>query len=65
MLIPYEDNSIFKCPFNDFKGCICRRCMAFRADDKTFWCTLIEAYNKTPKNSQHPIEMLNIKDDNW
>ena len=53
----------FYCPFRryenrEFKPCLERECMAFRADDKTFWCAMIEAYGRTPINSKHPIEML-------
>ena len=63
--------SLFKCPFrkynndNEFKPCLERNCMAFRADDKTFWCAMIEAYGRTPINSKHPIEMLHIGDQDW
>ena len=54
----------FYCPFRrydtnrEFRPCLERGCMAFRADDKTFWCAMIEAYGRTPINSKHPIEML-------
>lgn len=67
--ISEEELPFFKCPFrndknNNLKSCYGRKCMAFRADNETFWCAMVEAYGKNEKSSKHPIEMLD-GDDNW
>lgn len=60
----------FKCPYrkypktNEFRYCLERQCMAFRANDKVFWCALMEA-PKGEEKSLHPIEMLHCEDENW
>ena len=60
----------FKCPFREyetshnFKPCLQRACMAFRANDKVFWCAMIEG-GRGEEKSLHPIEMINETSDNW
>lgn len=59
----------FKCPFrkystsNNFKPCLQRACMAFRANNKAFWCAMIEGGGE--EESLHPIEIINETSDNW
>lgn len=60
----------FKCPYrrypktNEFRYCIERQCMAFRANDKSFWCALMEPA-RGEESSLHPIEMLHQGDEDW
>lgn len=61
--------SFFKCPFRkypsgEFKACLERNCMAFRANDKVFWCAMLEE-PKGEERSLHPIEMLTGEDEDW
>ena len=59
-----------RCPFmqypssNNFKPCLRRQCMAFRCDDRTFWCARLEPA-RGEESALHPIEMLDYGVDNW
>ena len=59
----------FRCPYRkyhsgEFKPCLERTCMAFRANNKEFWCALMEP-KRGDKTALHPIEMLHDVGDDW
>ena len=56
-LMPIEDEYI-RCPFRltkdgQFEACYLYQCMAFRRDDKVFWCARLESRNKN-KTAKYP-----------
>ena len=60
----------FKCPFrkyptsNNFRPCLKRECMAFRANDRAFWCAMLEPA-KGEEKALHPIEMIDEMGVDW
>lgn len=63
-----KDNSVtIKCPFQstnngEFHNCYLSRCMAFRCDDKNFWCARLESESKN-RTAKYP-SIKNLKDNN-
>ena len=57
-ILDEDDYFAIKCPFQiasngKFHNCFLEYCMAFRHDEKTYWCAKLESKNKN-KTAKYP-----------